>query len=465
VRLDTTPEAVALWDSGLLRRGRVLVPVDVQALYVPAGDASLFVRMPCALTTPDGQPPEKMPDPFAAGDKREPGVYLHWAPPDALLHGTLQSVPDASQNRLGMPPLPDRWVVLRILAPKDSNTPVVKAWVLEADTAKAVSLEQWPAASAATSASGKTVAKDQLTGTVGGSINWAGVYDAGVNRLSFHDPLTDIKTVAPNGAFNDLAAYVVAGWWSDPKLDPLDVAETAASLSARLSELGWFLVSDAEGGDQVDQSRNVQGAFRETLGLETAKRYSAVASDLPSSSTVDPKVSAALNSSKEFVPLTSRLVATTASVTATEPRWPRSTLLHGVVHGVPVNGPIVADQRPDAAAVDLAFGHDSDDLAATLAAAGLGVSAAQDRIAMERVLSAFTGQVLAEIGTPDGVIAAEEHEHSGGFLSSPGGQGPVERLRKGAEAGPLSVGRAARSEQARVRAAARAPQRGARGPA
>lgn len=454
VRLDVTPEAIASWDPNLLRQGRVLVPVDVQALYVPAGDTSLFLRMPCALTTPDGAPPEAMPDPFAAGVKRDPGIYIHWAPPDALLRGTLQSVPDASQNRLGMPALPDRWVVLRIVAPKDSDKPIVKAWVLEADAAKAVPLEQWPAASAATPASGKSVAREQLTGTVGGSINWAGVYDAGVNRLSFHDPLTDISASAPNGVVDDLATYVVAGWWSDPKLDPLDVAETNASLDVRLSELGWFLVTDAEGGDSVDQTRKVKSAMRESLGLQTRMRYSTVTDPVAEPSFADPKVASALTPVKDFAPRASRLVEKASAVVATEPRWPRSTLLHGVVHGVPVRGPVVVDQRPSAASLDVALGDDGDDVAAALAAAGLGISATQDRLALERLLSAFTGQVLAQIGTADGVVTAEEYEHNAGFRSLPGGQGPVERLRKGAETGPLNVGRAARSEQARLQAAA-----------
>jgi len=243
VRLDTSVDALARWDPLLLRHSRVLVPVDVQALYVAQGDTTPFVRLPLGLTTPDGQPPENMPDPMADGVKREPGVYLQWAPPDALLRGTLQSVPDASSNRLGMPPLPDRWVVLRILAPLHGTVPIVTGLVLEADTAKMVPLDKWPAASAATPASGKTIAKDQLTGAIGGSVNWTGIYDAGVNRFAFHDPLTDLPTLAPNGVVDDQASYLVAGWWSDPKLDPLDAAETAASLASTISDVACSSMS------------------------------------------------------------------------------------------------------------------------------------------------------------------------------------------------------------------------------
>lgn len=457
VRLGATADAIARWDPFLLRDNRVLVPVDLQAMYVPVGDTSLFVRMPCALTTLDGLPPAAMPEPFSDGQKREPGVYLHWAVPDALLRGTLQSVPGGSSNRLGMPTLPDRWVVLRIIAPKDSDTPAVKGWVVEADTAKAVPLEQWPTASAATTPAGRTLARDQLTGTVGGSVNWSGVYDAGVNRLAFFDSLADLSTAAPTGVVNDLAAYLVAGWWSDPKLDPLDLAETATTLSVRLSELGWFLVSDPQGGgDSVAQDRNIKQARRETLGLKSGTRYGVVADALAQPTVSESKVAAAAISAKSFAPQASRFVDKASAVIATEPAWPRSTLLHGVIYGVPVRGPVVVDQRPKGDQVDVALGHHGDDVAAALAASGMGVMSAPDRRAMERLLSAFTGQVLSELGTAEGVVNADEHEHNAGFRSLPGGQGPVERLRKGAETGPLNVGRAARSEQARLRASATA---------
>jgi hypothetical protein len=450
VRLDATPAAIASWDSGLLRESRLLVPVDVQALYVPAGDTNKFIRLPFALTTPDGQAPESMPAPFADGETRPAGVHLHWAPPDSLLRGTLQDVGDGSRNRLRMVALPDRWVVLRIVVPANATQPLVTGWVLEAGTAKAIPLDQWPAASAATAAEGKTVAKDQLTGTVGGTVNWVGVYDAVRNRLAFYDPLTDLATAAPNGVFDNLASYLVAGWWSDPKLDPLVGADTSSSLSVRLTELGWRLVDDQEGGDQINQNRKVQSARRQTLGLATANRYGNLADALVSRTAAEPLIEQLATPVKPFAPGVSRLISEAAEVIAGEPRWPRSTLLHGSVHGVPVKGDVVADQRPNAASLDLAIGHHGDDVAAALAAAGLGVTVLQDRRALERLVSAFAGQILPRLGTADGVVDADEHEHAAGFASRPGGQGAVERLRKGAEAGPLSVGRAARSGQARA---------------
>ena len=121
VRADIDVAGLRTWDPGLLRQSRVLVPVDVQALYVPVGDVEPYVRLPFVLTAPDGQPAEPMPAPFAAGAPRPPGVHLHWAMPGraAARHpGDRRGEP----NRLDLPPLPDRWVVLRLLAPRATRS-------------------------------------------------------------------------------------------------------------------------------------------------------------------------------------------------------------------------------------------------------------------------------------------------------------------------------------------------------
>jgi hypothetical protein len=57
VRTDLDLDAVTTWDPALVRESRVLVPVDVQALYVPQGSTEPMVRIPLALTAPDGQEP------------------------------------------------------------------------------------------------------------------------------------------------------------------------------------------------------------------------------------------------------------------------------------------------------------------------------------------------------------------------------------------------------------------------
>ena len=113
-KLDLDAATIATWDRNLPRDSRLLVPIDVQALFVPPGGTEEMVRLPSALNAPDGKGPG-FPAPFTPGTPRPAGVHLHWAPPDALMRGRLDVRPD--RNRLGLPALPDRWVVLRLLTP------------------------------------------------------------------------------------------------------------------------------------------------------------------------------------------------------------------------------------------------------------------------------------------------------------------------------------------------------------
>ena len=139
MRTGVDVNTIGTWDAGLLRESRVLVPIDLQALYVPTGSAEPMVRTPLAISAPDGQDPPAPTPILDPGTPRPAGVHLHWAPPDALLRGSLAD--NGSSNKLKLPALPDRWVVLRILVPKGAQAPHVRGWVLEADNARAVPLE------------------------------------------------------------------------------------------------------------------------------------------------------------------------------------------------------------------------------------------------------------------------------------------------------------------------------------
>ena len=93
---------IATWDKYLLREHRLLVPIDVQALYVPPGNAEKMMRLPMLIAGENGVGAAKaedgMPAPFAEGKPRPAGVHLHWAMPDALLRGKLETRADASAN-------------------------------------------------------------------------------------------------------------------------------------------------------------------------------------------------------------------------------------------------------------------------------------------------------------------------------------------------------------------------------
>ena len=49
VRTDSNLKTIGTWDTTLIRHPRLLVPIDVQALYVAPGSAERFVRLPFAL--------------------------------------------------------------------------------------------------------------------------------------------------------------------------------------------------------------------------------------------------------------------------------------------------------------------------------------------------------------------------------------------------------------------------------
>ena len=113
----------------------------------------------------------------------------------------------------------------------------------------------------------------------------------------------------------------------------------------------------------------------------------------------------------------------TAAFAAT-PWWPHAALLHGSVYGVPLRAldPVLAvDNRPSADGVRVAVGSHDDDVIGALAVGGFATSTDEERRDTERLLGAFTGQLLHEIGSPDGAVAVEEHEHDIAFGALPGG--------------------------------------------
>ncbi|MEZ5833849.1 MAG: hypothetical protein R3D05_21985 [Dongiaceae bacterium] len=457
VRTDADLKTIGSWDPKLIRHPRLLVPVDVQALYVAPGSKELFVRLPFALTTPDGSDPEPMPEPFAKGAPRASGVYLHWALPDSLLSGELKDVDSGSRNRLALSTLPDRWVVLRIAVPRrGGDQAVLRGWVIEADTTRVVPLESWPAAADGATPTGKTVAPEELTGSVGGTLNWTGVYDAVENRFSFHDPLDDVADATGGGAFGNTGTYVVAGWWSKSELDPLDSVHSTYAFYDRLKTLGWQLASDQEGGDKLPGEAVMTAARRESIGLKTAERYSlekpAQSARLAPGAVQQSAAVEKLAVEQAYEPARSAFAEAGRRIVKSRPRHLFSTLLHGEVHGVPMGGRItISDLRPDAKATGLAIGQHGDDVAAAMASEGMGITDPAKRRDTERILSAFTGQRLNELGTANGVVDVEEYEHAAGFESRSGGPGAIDRIRIGGEGGPLPAGRGARSEQAKNR--------------
>lgn len=413
---------IATWDKYLLREHRLLAPIDVQALYVEPGSKEKMVRLPMLVAGEGGATnvEDGLPDPFTEGTPRPAGVHLHWAMPDALLRGTLQTRADGSANRLALPLLPDRWVVLRLLLPAGASDVTVTGWVLEADRAAAIPLGSWTeggAASLNAKREGVALQKGQLTGTVGGSVSWSAVYDAVLNRFAFHDPLTDIAGLAPRGVDRNCAAYLVAGWWSDPAEDPLDSARSKDSLTELLERLRWRQMY--EWGDERWETQREKAEFelRKALGLTTADRWSSPRPiNVPNAPRAQGTAAAFVPVETKFMELQSLKASSAFAIDAERrfvaPPWHlRSSLLHGAVYGVPVTGAVPLDRRPQSGALSVALGQHDDDLLSAFAASGTP----DQRRATERLLAAFTSQKIEALASANGLVELEEHEHAAAF--------------------------------------------------
>ena len=465
-RVGLDVEVMERWDVDLLREPRVCVPIDVQALVVPAGDAAGTegVRLVGPLSPGQGAADAAAhdrlagPRPFAEARPRNSGVHLHWAMPDALLAGKLVDStatpatpaggPNAAGGGLGLPALPDRWLVLRLMAPANGTAIAQRGWVLDAGTGRVWPLGAWTGDATGPGAieipDTAAVPPEGLTGTAGGTLTWTAGYDAAASRFAVHDPLDDLTADAelggalPGGPAGERATYVVVGWWSRPDLDPLDEIRSGRALTRRLDGLGWRLepaphaVEPASGSKTVavQEASTAIGTFAaEELGLARKQRFG------------DAGVIDATPGLLEFIDGPLRYVK--------PPRPPRpeaSTLLHGTVVGVPVTGDVAgrvraADLRPAAGAAETGFGESIFDalgaMTARRAAARLGVDGDEQLAVVERLLAAFTQHALQELSDPSGAAEIDADMHALGFETVEADEpGTEERLVDGKVAVP-----------------------------
>lgn len=427
------------YDRFLVREPRLLVPVDVQALVVRAGsnDTEPMLRLPFR----DGEQTPAPADLGNDGTPRPPGVHLLWSVPAALARGKLVDDPqapgDATRRLLQLPLLPDRWAVLRLAVVVGNPLPSVTGWVIEADAGTITPLADWPAVTTNAATVQPEIPHAQLTAHVGGT-SWTQCYDAALGRFALHDPLTDLAGVDVEG---DALGYLVAGWWSASTDDPLNGVGTDIGYRQRLGELGW---NDPD-HPSPDASRRDEATSRyrtaKTFGMATPQRYTQAASSGSGKAAATSVGSGFVApAAKMLNPATSGFLHDAITAAQLPPAPTRSTLLHGRLHGVPLNGLPTAESRPSPDALRVVLGSTTPDLAASLAVAGTGLGAAdQDaRRAAERLLAAFSAGLIMRIGETDAWSDIAEYEHAHGFGSLPGGAEGVDRFvdKPGATADP-----------------------------
>ncbi|HEU4426501.1 MAG TPA: hypothetical protein VFR67_28510 [Pilimelia sp.] len=423
VQAETDLAAIRTWDEWMYRRTRILVPADVQAFVVPAAGGEATVP----VTGGTGDPP-----PFAAASARPAGVHLHWAMPDALLAGGH----DTASNSLKLPPLPDRWVVIRALQPVGERQARLRGWVLDATSRSVTPLPGYTG----TPDPGPGPRLDPLDGAAGGSLLWTASYTASEGRFGFHDTLDDVA--ATDRFEGGQAGYTVAGWWSDLAGDPLAAAVGPHKLDAALAALGWHVVHDADDYVLIEPDPRI-ARVRDRMGLRSPKE------------SPPAKVTGAdgrtISGALDDVVFDMEVPVAEAAQVIMTPALPRyATLVHGSVLGVPVMGSLTGpDDRPATGSLGLALGQDLDDVVAAFGAVALRLDPEHRRSA-ETLVAAFTSGLIEQIGNADGLEDLAEREHGDGFWSLPGtplAAARPDRLRSedSAPVGPLTVGRKGRA--------------------
>lgn len=374
--LGLSPSLGRTWDSRLVRDPRVIVPIHVDALVVRQEGgtwADCRFRHERAGTSAD-----RLPDPFTDRAPRPRGVHLHWAVPDALANVRAGDTAEA-------PALPDRWLVARV-GPGPHSRRRVTAWVLDARAGTATPLEQWQAG---------PVTGKPLTALGPGEAAWSAYADNTVDRLGFHDPLTDVA--------RGPLAYLVCGWYADPALDPLAApsARDADAFEARLDALRWELDPE-ELAAAVAIARHREARFA-AAGLPTRN-----AARAPGGAVVTSRP-----------PRTRTPTGVVGGFVLSTTVGPTQSLFHGSVVGISwpqaaassaeVGGP------PPSGAVKVALGTTPGDAFATL----VGADA--------ELLAAFAHGALADIDGPDGPARVADRIHDAGFVSRQGGADDVRR--------------------------------------
>ncbi|HEX6370734.1 MAG TPA: hypothetical protein VF006_17590 [Longimicrobium sp.] len=166
------------------------------------------------------------PAPFANAPAPPLGANLMWTIPFSLRQG----VSNEATGTVTFPNVANRWLVLRILYPRDGTAPTLTAGVLQADLLQTLSSAQDPSQypdpdnQSAVRRLGKWFPLETWNGPGGpakpflhavgpGEVSWSVSFDNVRNVLALNDPLLPTTPAT--------VTYMVNGWYADPASDPL----------------------------------------------------------------------------------------------------------------------------------------------------------------------------------------------------------------------------------------------------
>ncbi|MEH0981862.1 DUF3892 domain-containing protein [Micromonospora sp. CPCC 205556] len=232
----------------------LLVPVALDVLVVREPSApSAWARTALTRPTPPASgrvQQDLLPEPFSARENaRPPGAHLHWGLPDGLTRGIADDT-----GATTFPPVPDRWLVVRLSGPATPGPRAVEAWLLPyAGLIEPVRVDR--ALTGPTLPPPGAAPRSPLTALGHGDLGWAGYYDNVTNRFALHDELSDVTGPV---------AYLVLGWYTDLARDPLRVTGEVTQ-QERLEELGWEIFPKPPGGQPLLE-RSVYHAAAVSIG-------------------------------------------------------------------------------------------------------------------------------------------------------------------------------------------------------
>lgn len=174
--------------------------------------------------------------PFAEGKPLKAGIHLHWSLPRQLTRG------GSTAQGLKFPPVPDRWLVTRMLR-YDNDKMLLKSWVVESDRLSDTANPESPTIlfenkqkqpqmawigqvfdaeiwQEVLDADGVQRAPRPFTALGYGEPSFAAFYPNCMSVFGFHDTLTDL----PNPQERVRISYQVSGWYARESEDPLHQA-------------------------------------------------------------------------------------------------------------------------------------------------------------------------------------------------------------------------------------------------
>jgi hypothetical protein len=228
--------------------GTLLVPMHLDAMVInkEIQQGTAFNRWKMSYDKLNSYQ-DPSPDPCDPSSLQQPGqgIYLHWALPDALRHGTEQDPGDP--DTLYYPYVPNRWLVARIPVNADSTIPVpsgsIKAWVLQGDyigkdgTSHFIDPQTSKLGKVVESKLGKSYTLDEWKGETG--IPQVDTFlqamgPGNITFAAFEPGLQDVLAFCDNkenlAATKTTYTYLVMGWYSNSTNDPLTYAAWEKSL-------------------------------------------------------------------------------------------------------------------------------------------------------------------------------------------------------------------------------------------